>query len=43
MQNIITSDKTMSNNLGFTTDGQYFYLHYKKFGLFKIGTGENGD
>ena len=33
----------MSPNLGFTTDGQYFYIHYKKFGLYKIGTGENGD
>ena len=33
----------MSRSLGFTTDGEFFYLHYKKFGLFKIGTGEKGD
>lgn len=33
----------MSQNVGFTTDGEFFYLHVKKLGLFKIGLGENGD
>lgn len=33
----------MSKNVGFTTDGSYFYLHIKNLGLFKIGLGENGD
>jgi hypothetical protein len=29
--------------VGFTTDGEFFYLHIKKLGLFKIGVGETGD
>lgn len=36
-------EKAISKNVGFTTDGEYFYLHIKKLGLFKIGVGENGD
>jgi hypothetical protein len=44
LQSLITPmDKPMSKNLGFTTDGSFFYLHVKKLGLFKIGVGENGD
>ena len=44
LQNLITpADKPMSRNLGFTTDGEFFYLHIKKLGIFKIGVGENGD
>lgn len=40
---IIPVDKPMSKNVGFTTDGNYFYLHLKNYGLLKIGCGENGD
>lgn len=44
LQNLITPvDKPLSQNVGFTTDGSYFYLHVKKLGLFKIGLGEQGD
>jgi len=44
LQNLITpADKTISRNIGFATDGDFFYLHIKKLGLFKIGVGENGD
>lgn len=31
----------MKKNFGFTTDGEYFYIHYKGLGLLKVGTGEN--
>jgi len=40
---ITPADKPLSKNVGFTTDGSYFYLHIKNLGLFKIGLGENGD
>lgn len=38
---MIATDKHISRNIGFTTDGTFFYIHIKKHGLFKIGTGEN--
>lgn len=31
----------MPRNFGFTTDGNFFYLHLKNQGLLKIGTGES--
>ena len=34
-------DKPMRKNFGYTTDGNFLYLHYKGIGLIKIGTGEN--
>jgi hypothetical protein len=40
---IVPADKPLRKNVGFTTDGSYFYLHIKNLGLFKIGLGENGD
>jgi hypothetical protein len=40
---ITPADKPIAKNLGLTTDGEYFYLHLKNYGLFKIGLGENGD
>jgi hypothetical protein len=44
LQKLVTpADKPISKNVGFTTDGCYFYLHIKNLGLFKIGLGENGD
>ena len=41
LQHLVASDKVMRKNFGFTTDGEYFYIHYKTIGLLKIGTGEN--
>jgi len=32
--------KVLRKNVGFTTDGEFFYLHIKGQGLMKIGTGE---
>jgi len=44
LENLIKpADKPISRNVGFATDGQFFYLHVKKLGLFKIGVGETGD
>jgi hypothetical protein len=34
-------DKNIRKNIGFTTDGNFFYIHLKGYGLLKIGTGEN--
>jgi hypothetical protein len=31
----------MRKSLGYTTDGEFIYLHSKGLGLLKIGTGEN--
>lgn len=31
----------MKKNFGFTTDGEFLYIHCKGLGLMKIGTGEN--
>jgi hypothetical protein len=42
-QKIIANDKSINKNAGFKTDGDYFYLHLKGHGLFKIGLGETGD
>lgn len=41
LQNILPPEKSMRKNFGYTTDGNYFYIHYKGQGLLKIGTGEN--
>ena len=43
LQKIFAADKSLNKNCGFACDADYFYLHLKGHGLFKIGLGENGD
>jgi len=40
-QKNLPADKPLRRNFGFTTDGEFLYIHLKMMGLLKIGTGEN--
>lgn len=41
IQNLLPKEKSIAKNFGYTTDGNFFYIHLKGYGLLKIGTGEN--